>query len=185
MDPKLEQELVARAKEDDHAFEELYNFYLPRIYGYIYKRVGNQADAEEVTSRTFLKMVSHLRDFDERKTGKTGYFKSWLYCIATNTVIDYYRTRKPVEDLEDHESHPDPTDSPVKQAEQEEHRLAVQETISRLPEKYQQILHLKFFADLSNQEIALSLGITENHAGVMLHRALKEFQKVHPKPSYV
>ena len=170
-----EFELVEKAKTETEAFSQLYEHYLPKIYGYIYKRVGKQHQAEDLTSQTFLKMVENFA----RQTFTEGGFKSWLYRIATNTVIDYYRTQKKVEPIDEHLEIRDPESSPAEELSQKENREAVLGVLALLPEKHQQVLHLKFFADLSNVEIAASLGITENHLGVQLHRALQAFQKLY------
>lgn len=185
MTPERELELIKKAQRDsledapsaDAAFTELYEFYLPKIYGYIHKRVGKRETAEDLTSQTFLKMVQNLKRF------KGQYFKAWLYRIATNTVIDYYRTHKSVAPIEEgqnlHSGEKESADGPEEQLEKLENREQVLAVLALLPEKHQLVLHLKFFADFRNDEIALSLGITENTLGVQLHRALKAFQTIY------
>lgn len=175
MNPLQEQELVERAKTDDSAFTELYNYYLPRIYGYINKRVGDQALAEDLTSQTFIKMVEHLQRFDGMS------FKSWLYRIATNTVIDHIRTHRPIDDIEDHLEIAEKAPTPDQEAMSGEERDKILHVLTLLPEKYSRVLHLKFYADLSNEEIAASLEITVNNLGVLVHRALKSFQTIYTK----
>ncbi|MBI5413271.1 sigma-70 family RNA polymerase sigma factor [Candidatus Peregrinibacteria bacterium] len=171
MPPSDETLLVEQAKTDDNAFTKLYESYLPRIYGYIFKRVGNNADAEELTSQTFLKMVENLKAF------KGEYFKSWLYRIATNTIIDYYRTHRTHEPIEEHVDLHDQTSGPAESTIQTQTKEEILAVLAMLPEKYQKVLHLKYFSDLSNSEMAASLEIKENNLGVLLHRALKSFQK--------
>lgn len=177
MTPHEEFAFVQRAKTSDSAFSELYEFYLPKIYGYIFKRVGKQAEAEDLTSQTFLKAVENFarQNFDE------GGFKSWLYRIATNTIIDYYRTHKKTEPIEEHLELPSANPSPAEDFAKTENREQIFAVLALLPEKYSRVLHLKFFADLSNPEIARSLGITDGALGVLLHRALKNFQSLYNK----
>ncbi|PIQ76998.1 hypothetical protein COV82_06750 [Candidatus Peregrinibacteria bacterium CG11_big_fil_rev_8_21_14_0_20_46_8] len=182
MTQEQEIELVERAKSDDGAFSELYDYYMPKIYGYIHKRVGDKDAAEDLTSQTFLKMVQHLPRFDTEGAGGRGvYFKSWLYRIATNTVIDYYRRNRPTEEIKEEMPLKDDAPNPGEQAASNEQRERVLATLSRMPEKYSKILHLKFFGDLSNEEIAAALGITPNNAGVLIYRALKSFEKCFAK----
>lgn len=171
MPPSDEQLMVEQAKTDDGAFTKLYETYLPRIYGYIFKRVGNKADAEELTSQTFLKTVENLKAFNG------AYFKSWLYRIATNTIIDHYRTRRAHEPIEEHADLRDPAFGPEENAVQSQTKEEILAVLKMLPKKYQRALHLKYFSDLSNEELAASLEIKENNLGVLLHRALKSFQK--------
>lgn len=171
-----EAQLVEKAKTDDGAFGQLYEKYLPLIYGYVHRRVGNQDDAEEITSQIFLKVVEHLRSF------KGTTFKAWIYRIATNTIIDYYRTFKPTEDIEElHEVLPEKALNPHDELAKGQDRAHVMKVLSKLPEKHQQILHLKFFADLETAEIAASLNCTENNVGVMLHRAMAQFEQTYHK----
>lgn len=79
--------LVEQAKTDDRAFEKLYNYYFPQIYGFIIKRAGQKELAEDIVSTVFMKVFTHLNDYEP----KTSSFKSWVYKIATNTLIDHYR----------------------------------------------------------------------------------------------
>jgi len=82
-----EAELVERAKTDDRAFTILYDYYFPKIYGYIYKRVGNFDLAEDLVSSIFLKVFTNIGAYKEQ-----GYsFSAWVYRIATNKLIDHYR----------------------------------------------------------------------------------------------
>jgi len=175
-----EAELVERAKTDDQAFTILYDFYFPKIYGYIYKRVGNFDLAEDLVSATFLKVFTNLGGYNQR-----GYsFGAWVYRIATNNLIDHYRKagRKkivPLDEVED--KHDDVSDSPDTLVQRSQDRELVQRAMENIPEKYQQVLHLKFFADQSNQEIAEALETSENNVRVMTFRALKSFQASYKK----
>lgn len=173
MNPAPERLLVEQAKTDETAFTKLYEHYLPKIYGYIYKRVGARQEAEDLTSKTFLKMLAHLPRF------KGDHFKSWLYRIAANTVIDHFRTFHGTEDIGVLENLPAPEgmENPREDAEKSELKKEVFGALNLLPKKYSEIIYLKYYGDLSNEEIAHSLGITENNASVLLHRALKEFKK--------
>lgn len=171
-----EVELVEKAKTDDGAFSQLYEHYLPLIFGYVHKRVGNQDDAEEITSQVFLKVVEHLKRFH----GTT--FKAWIYRIATNTIIDYYRSFKPVDDIEElHEVLPEHSPNPHEALTKEQDRSHCLKVLAKLPEKSQKILHLKYFADFETEEIAQALETSENNVGVMLHRAISQFEQMYHK----
>src|SRR5439155_10717156 len=90
--------LVARAVERDAAaFGRLYEAYLDRIFRYVYFRVGSTSDAEDLTEQVFLKAWEAIDRYQPRGTP----FTAWLYRLAHNLVIDYYRSRRPTTPLEE------------------------------------------------------------------------------------
>ncbi len=175
-----EDEIVEKAKSDDAAFGVLYNHYFSQIYGYLYKRTGSHENTEDLVSTTFMKVFCNLKEYK----AKGGTFRAWLYRIATNNLIDYYRKTSKRKDVDIEKiSEPRAEDrlEPEQYAESEQNRVLVQEALKELPERYQKILYLKFFGELSNIEIAESMGISANNAGVVIHRALNNFQKIYKK----
>lgn len=178
IDPKMEQELVERAKTDDLAFEQLYNLYFPKIFGFVYKRVGQKQICEDIVSEIFMKVFTNLKDYQYQGMS----FGCWIYKIATNKLIDYYRTGKKqlivgVDQLENIGSRENIGEQTANKLEVEK----AQAVIQTLPENYQQIINLKFFAELNNQEIAKIMKISENNAGVLIFRALKRFREIYEK----
>lgn len=170
-----EATLVERAKTDDEAFDILYQFYLPKIYGYILKRIGRPEAAEDIVSETFLSVFCHLKKYQSRNCS----FSAWIYRIATNKLIDYYRRsdKHPEISLEEIQNKPDTTDSALVRVIKQEEGQKVRLIIEKLPVRYQKVLQLKFFAELSNEELAAALGVSVNNARVLLHRALRKFKK--------
>jgi RNA polymerase sigma-70 factor (ECF subfamily) len=175
-----EYALAERAKTDDAAFSLLYERYFPKIYAYIFRRLGNREQTEDVVSVTFEKVFLHL---DKFKPGGGGTFQAWVYRIATNAVIDYIRKEKHTismapEDLPE-EIHPttglDATHEMIKLEDSE----AVQRVIKKLPQRYQEVIQLKYFSELSNIEVAEVLQISANNTGVLLSRALKQFSQLY------
>ncbi|OGS21318.1 MAG: hypothetical protein A3J83_02300 [Elusimicrobia bacterium RIFOXYA2_FULL_40_6] len=87
MDENLLKDIINKAKNYDlSALEVLCEHFYHRIYNYIFFKVNSQSDAEDLTSEVFVKMVKNI-------SGQSGEFKSWLYQIASNLVIDFYRHR--------------------------------------------------------------------------------------------
>ena len=84
-----ERELVARAKEDPSAFGALYDAYVDKIYNYVYHRVGNHHDSEDLTSRTFYRALNNIHRYTDRGLP----FSAWLYRIAHNLVANWHRDR--------------------------------------------------------------------------------------------
>lgn len=173
-----EAEIVERAKKDDQAFTVLYNFYFPKIYGYIFKRVGSFDVAEDLVSTTFLKVFANLNNYQYK-----GYsFSAWIYRIATNNLIDYYRKsgkKKEINIDEIKELKDENSNFPEKLVQHSQDKKMVQEILKELPDRYQKVLYLKFFGDKDNTEIAETLEISENNARVLIFRALKSFKEAY------
>ena len=175
-----EAEIVERAKKDDQSFEILYNFYFPKIYSYLFKRVGSFSIAEDLVSITFLKVFTNLDKYKYK-----GYsFSAWIYRIATNNLIDYYRKSKGkreinIDDLK--EIKDERSNEPEELIKISEDKKLVQWVLKELPEKYQRVLYLKFFAEKSNNMIAEILETNENNTRVLIFRALRKFKEIYQK----
>ncbi|MFL7840094.1 MAG: RNA polymerase sigma factor [Candidatus Promineifilaceae bacterium] len=161
--------LVTRAGQGDKkAFGDLYVRYMGNIYRYIYFKVSNQQDAEDLTEQVFLKAWKGLSSY----RGDVP-FKSWIFRIAHNTIVDHYRTRK--------ESLPLQEDHWVsgQNYEMEEKLLAEEQlnnltgAISRLSPLHQDVLTLRFINGLSVRAVAEILDRSEGAVRVLQHRALQ------------
>lgn len=179
---KLENEnmLVKQARTDDRAFEILYNFYFSKIYFFIFKRVGQKEAAEDLVSATFMKVFTGLNKFEAKNDNS---FAAWVYQIAGNNIVDYYRRQKKYLST-DISSITEPVD--LSQNLEEDlmknlNRELVAKVLTKLSEHDQRILQLKFFADLDNTDIAQIMKTKPNNVGVWLFRALKRFQKEYQK----
>lgn len=90
-----DEELVRRAQEDPEQFDELYRRYADEIGRFVRSRVSNAAQAEDITSKVFMKVLQALPRYTD------GPFRAWLYRITRNTIIDEYRLAKPTSDISD------------------------------------------------------------------------------------
>ena len=88
LDPKRERELTERARTDGTALGELYDFHMPRLYGYIVRRVGERSIAETMTATTFEQAVAALPGKDFKGVS----FGGWLYRTATAALLEYVRS---------------------------------------------------------------------------------------------
>ncbi len=174
-------DLVRRAQRGDTgAFAELFTRYEGRIFGYLYRMVGDRAWAEDLTQETFIRAHQHLRSL-----GPPYDFKSWLYRIAGNLALDGLRRRRPEAPLPDWDSGAaEPVDTrpsadPERQAQLAELRAAVWRTLHRLPEAYRQALLLRELEGLSYQEMASIMGISLDNVRVVLHRARLAFRDLY------
>ncbi len=163
--------LVQLAKEDPEAFGELYERYVTKIYNYIYYRVGDQAEAEDLTARTFFRALRKIGSYEERGLP----FSAWLYRIAHNLVANWHRSqsrRKSVQ-LDELIIATSDVSSPGALVEKQEAKEVLLEVIRELPEDRQQLLILKFVERMPNAKIGQVMGRSESSIKSLYHRTLK------------
>ncbi len=171
-----ENALVEQAKTDPEAFGILYERYVKKIYNYIYYRVGNHHDAEDLTARTFHRALDHI----DRYVQRGAPFSAWLYRIAHNLVANWHRdqSRRKVVSLEDIKLSAQRREGPHQMAEQKEERDELLAAIRRLPADRQQLLILKFVEGLSNAEIGEVMGRSEGAIKSLYHRTLLSLREM-------
>ncbi len=174
---KMEQQerlLVERARTDPAAFSTLYRMYVDRIYNYVYQRTGSHADAEDLTARTFLKALVHLEAFEFRGVP----FSAWLYRIAHNAVVNWYRDqhRHRVVSLDALIVSTREADRLEDWTQAREEERVLQSVLRRLPQERQQLLVLKFSEGLTNAEIGRIMGRTEGAIKSLYHRTLLDLR---------
>jgi RNA polymerase sigma-70 factor (ECF subfamily) len=171
-----ESGLVERAKTDPEAFGILYERYVNRVYSYIYYRVGNHHDAEDLTARTFHRALDHIDHYVQRGAP----FSAWLYRIAHNLVANWHRdhSRRKVVSLEDVNLSPPLREGPQYLAEQREEEDELLAAVRRLPADRQQLLILKFVEEMSNTQIGTVMGRSEGAIKSLYHRTLLSLREM-------
>lgn len=167
-----EGELIHRAKNGDkEAFGQIYKLYIKRIYRYIYFFVYNQALAEDLAQNTFIKAWKSFPSFSE----KIGTLQAYLYKIAKNNVIDYQRKKKEVslEVMEDVFPSGEDLEEMVTKIQNAE---MVNKELLGLDKEEKQIIVLRYFEELSYEEIAKVLERKEGAIRVQVHRILKKLK---------
>lgn len=175
---KEDRQLVAAAKlGESSAFETLLKKYRKSVYYMLLKMVKNADDAEDLTQEAFAKAFNSIEKFDSKYA-----FSTWLFRIATNNCIDYIRKKRvqtvsidqPVEgddgssmrfDVRDDDL--DPNESMLKKQRKRYLNMA----IDQLPEKYRVLVHLRYFKELSYEEVANELQIPLGTVKAQLFRA--------------
>ena len=173
-----ERVLVARVREDTAAFGELYDFYLPRIYGFIYRRVGDRCTAEDLTSMTFQRALENVRRADFRNDS----FGGWLYRVASNAVVDHSRRDRRLVSLGEvdlEEAGDMALDAFADALDRDQLRRA----LISLSAQHRDVLVLKFYDDLDTVEICAVLGCSRETFAVRLHRALRALRVAIAKES--
>jgi RNA polymerase sigma-70 factor (ECF subfamily) len=179
MAPDRERPLVVRARDDGSAFGELYDFYLPRIYGFIYRRVQDRPVAEDLTSVTFQRALENVRRSDFRNDS----FGGWLYRVASNAVIDHVRRDRRYASLSDFEGDQEPGDMALDTLAAALDRDQVRAALRSLPAAHRQVLVLRFYDDLDVPEMCAVLGCTREALAVRTHRALRALRLAVAKES--
>lgn len=160
-----ESALLRAARTDTEVFALLYDRYVQRLYHYCYHRTNNVHDAEDLTAQTFLAALEafphHRRDAD---------FAAWLFTIARNKVVDYYR-RTPHVPLEESLLPPFHSDL-AHETETSQQRGVLLAALRALTEDEQELIRLRYVAELSFREIARALRKSEDATKKMLYRLL-------------
>ena len=170
-----EQELVERAQRDPKAFGELYDRYYPKIFHYVLGRTADVQLAMDITSTTFFKALTEIKRFHWQGVS----FGAWLYRIATNEVYSHFRKKKNdvtlIENMSAVPAEVDPL-AEVIEAEEELERnrefVKLHEKLTELPDKYQEVITLRFFENKEINDIAEILGKPEGTVKSLIHRGL-------------
>ena len=166
--------LVGQAAQGDtEAFGRLYDIFADRIYRHIYYRTGNPDDAKDLMQEVFTRAWQALPKYKNTKTP----FLGWLFTIAHNRIIDYYRAKKDYAYLTDDIIIPDHAPGPEKLAEVQFTQQAVRKAILQLPGDQQQVIILSFIEGFEYHEIAAALNKSEGNIRVIIHRALKKMRE--------
>lgn len=166
----IEADLVAAAKVDISAFGQLYDLYVQQLFRYLYSRLGNREEAEDLTAQTFLAALEAFPKYRHK-----GYFSAWLYSIARRKIVDYFRRQRKITGL-DQAEHLSVDPDLLKHAIKTERVAALRFCIGELSEKERELLRLRYVADLSFAEMAVLL--KRNHEAVKksLYRLLARLQ---------
>ncbi len=165
-----EHQLFMRLIQDPQVIGEVYDVYADRLYGFLMKRCGHRETAEDLVSKIFIKLLE-TRTKLEWKGYSLG---AWLFRVASNALIDHWRTAsvRLDEELDTDTWTPPSDDDPSWNAEIVFESERIQSVMKKLAPRDQEVLNLKFYGGYETAEIAAALGIEGNHAAVLLYRAV-------------
>ena len=167
--------LVERAIDGDaNAFGRLYDMHVDRVCRHVYYRVGNVADAEDLTQQVFIRAWKAIHRY--KKT--VNPFLAWLIKISHNMVIDFYRSRKSEAYIDFDIVATKPETDPAHLAEAQFNQQEIRQAIHKLHGDQQQVILMRFIEDFSYTEIAAALGKSEGAIRVILHRGLAKLRKI-------
>ncbi|MBR2186793.1 MAG: sigma-70 family RNA polymerase sigma factor [Lachnospiraceae bacterium] len=151
--------------------ESIYREYHDKLLSYIRYKVNNEEDAEDICSEVFIKVQKNLDRYEEQKASVAR----WIYVIAGNTIIDYYRSRKVSEEIpEDLPSESDLEDSALS-------RLTVNNltaALKELSEEERLVIVLHYYEDMSLKDIERETGLSYGQVKIRHNNALKVLRKL-------
>jgi len=161
-----ELKIIKAAREDPKVFGELYKLYVEPVFRYLYSRVGNVHEAEDITAQAFLVAFESFDRFREDR-----HFASWLFTIARNKAMDHYRQRKNLSSIDEAANIPVEND-PLFGLIQAEQMTALSKLIQALPEEDRELLRLRFLAAMTFPELAHFLHRNEEAVKKSIYRLL-------------
>jgi RNA polymerase sigma-70 factor, ECF subfamily len=165
----MDDETIAAAMgQDAAAVAEIYRRYAPALYAFFFRRVGDAHDAEDLTATTFSKMLASLGRYREQ-----GRFEAWLFGVARHVLRNERRGWRAHVDMAAVAPRlADPTPPPEAQAVRSEEIRQLHALLADLPADQRAALVLRFFGDLSIDEIAALMGRSAGAIKMLIHRAM-------------
>jgi RNA polymerase sigma-70 factor (ECF subfamily) len=168
-------QLAQAAVADSQAFAALYDRFFARVYNYMRYRCNDADEADDLTAQVFERLFERLPLYQPER----GAFEPWLFTIARNALTDHLRKQRRAwlfwqEQIRHPEVDPSPENSLIER--EATQRLAA--ALKRLDERSRELVSLKFFARLSNRQIAEAMRLTESNVGVILYRAMAQLRTI-------
>lgn len=181
---RADYELVKKAKAGDgRAYDQLMEMYHDAVFNIILRMVHNRQEAEDLAQETFIKAYNSITSFNEEYA-----FSTWLFKIASNHCIDFFRKRKlktysmdePVKYKDDEITHEYADHAPTvdKEMVASEKSRIIRQAIEKLPEKYRQAIILRHHEEKSYEEIAEILDLPLGTVKARIFRAREMLKKI-------
>lgn len=180
-DPTDEELVMAVLSGKNIYFTQIVRRYQSKLHLYLRHLIGAHDDAEDLLQNVFVKAYEHLKSFDQDRK-----FSSWIYRIAHNEAVNYLKKKsrrhlvswEDVVSSKDKLNMADDRDSQHESWMRDELRIEVQEAMDMLPEKYREILVLRFYLDKSYAEMSQITSRPENTVATLLNRAKRKLLTV-------
>jgi len=178
------KDLVERSqKKDKEAFSRLFDFYYDKIIRYVFRRTLDVEYSKDITSNVFLKALDNIESFKWRNGINS--FNAWIFKIATNEVNQYFRKQNRykliIDDPEIRFNLKDESNLSLeieKKIDNDKYLMILNKAIKELKPIYQDIIHLRYFEEMSYDEISEALKKNESTVRVYAKRAIEELEKI-------
>ena len=169
--------LVNKARTGDKdALTKLYRVFQGKIYRYVFFKCGNHADSEDITNEVFLRMIQSIANFQWKGIA----FSSWLFRIASNLVIDYYRNkaRRNTESIKERDYIGETNWEQISEfLDNRDLFKIIYEDTDDLSELQKEVVNLRFIGDLSLKETAEAMSKNVNSVKAIQHAAIKKLKE--------
>jgi RNA polymerase sigma-70 factor (ECF subfamily) len=156
-------------------FKKVFLPYYGKLYGIAYRILGNQTDAEDIVQETYIKLWHKREDLESLISPE-----SYAVTLLKNACLDFLRKVKPAMS-EIYEINMTSDDSLISLIENQDKLVHVRNIMSKLPAQQKQIIQLKVWDNLSNEEIEKITGLTQGNIRMMISRARKTIKKIYEK----
>ncbi len=176
-----EKQLIILCQEGKwENFSPLYDFYVEKIYKYIFFKVKHQQNTEDLVSTVFLKAVSNLKKFNP----ENNYFSAWLYKIAKNVIADHYRFKREESGLDDiwGLKADNNTEKDIENLEKKE---VIKKALKKLKADQREVVILRVWHELSYREISQIIKKKEANAKMIFCRAVKNLKHEIPLSLFI
>jgi len=150
-------------------WDEVYAEHLPRVLNYFRYRLGQAAEVEDLTARTFEKAWRARHRYRRDLAG----FSTWLLTIARNVATDHLRARQRHDPLDAAAAVPSPDHTPEQHALRQSDAERLAALLAMLDPRQRELIAMKYGADMTNRAIAHATGLSESNVGTILHRAVE------------
>lgn len=179
MDNDKIKELVSRAQNKDReAFAELFDLYYDKVLNYVFRRTLDVDYSKDITSNTFIKILKNLDGFEWR-SGPFS-FTAWVFRIAGNEINQYFRLQNRYQSSISFELGDDnkAAEEIEKKMDNDKHLMVLNKAIRQLKPIYQEIINLRYFEEMSYQEISEIMEKNESTVRVYCQRAREDLERI-------
>ncbi len=166
-----DQPLMTAAQNDPKAFGALYRRHLDRVYRYLRYRVGNEQDAQDLTTQTFMAALESLQSYRGE-----GTVIAWLLGIAYHKLVDWQRKERVTAPMAAALAVPDAALRPEDLVVQQVERQGLEEALLLLAPERAEAIALRYFGELTNGEVATIMGKNEAAVKMLIHRGLADLR---------
>ena len=169
-----EESLVHRAQQrDEEAFATLYEEYFDKIYRYVTLKIGDRIEAEDLTQQVFMKALGSISSFKWKGIP----FSAWLFRIAHNQVVDYFRKKKRYTTVSLDESRASSDTDPRLEVERKLDIAQILQATKQLTESQREVISLRFTSELSIVEVARIMGKSVGAVKALQHSAIAALRR--------